>query len=192
MSKSGFTLAELLIALAILGVIATFTIPKVLNTSQSGEWNATAKEAASMISGAYQAYQLDNTVTASFSGADLLPYINYVSRQTTGSIDNTYGNNNVSCTVSNACYVLHNGGKLRIRNVLRLDGTTALNAINFTFDPDGVYSGSTTGPGKSVDFWLYYNGRITDTGGITDGTLNNSGGSPYSPAPSSVPPWFSW
>ncbi|MCE3236975.1 MAG: hypothetical protein K0Q50_3167, partial [Vampirovibrio sp.] len=32
-SVSGFTLAELLISLAILGVIATFTIPKILPRS---------------------------------------------------------------------------------------------------------------------------------------------------------------
>ncbi len=39
----GFTLAELLMALAILGVIATFTIPKILGAQQSSSSNAKAK-----------------------------------------------------------------------------------------------------------------------------------------------------
>lgn len=46
-SAQGFTLAELLIALAILGVIATFTIPKILTTQQNSKYNAMAKEVAS-------------------------------------------------------------------------------------------------------------------------------------------------
>jgi prepilin-type N-terminal cleavage/methylation domain-containing protein len=40
----GFTLAELLIALAILGVIATFTIPKVLNSQQADKKKAVIRE----------------------------------------------------------------------------------------------------------------------------------------------------
>ena len=62
-AKSGFTLAELLIALAILGVIATFTIPKVLNSSSSSENSAIFKEAAGMVSGAMQAYQQQNSLS---------------------------------------------------------------------------------------------------------------------------------
>lgn len=51
-----FTLAELLIALAILGVIATFTIPKILATQQTQQYNAIAKDDIHMIVGAYQQY----------------------------------------------------------------------------------------------------------------------------------------
>ena len=58
-SQLAFTLAELLIALAILGVIATFTIPKILDSGSNSQWNAIGKEAAAMVSGAYQSYKLD-------------------------------------------------------------------------------------------------------------------------------------
>ncbi len=51
---SGFTLAELLIALALLGVIATFTIPKVLQANTDAKYNAEAKETIQMIANAYQ------------------------------------------------------------------------------------------------------------------------------------------
>src|ERR1051325_8786269 len=46
-----FTLAELLIALAILGVIATFTIPKVLQAMQDNQRKAVFKEVIASLSG---------------------------------------------------------------------------------------------------------------------------------------------
>ena len=58
-SQPAFTLAELLIALAILGVIATFTIPKILSGSTDAKWNASAKGAMTMVEGAYADYQIE-------------------------------------------------------------------------------------------------------------------------------------
>ncbi len=49
---SGFTLAELLIALAILGIIAVFTIPKLLNAQADARNKALFKEDFALISGA--------------------------------------------------------------------------------------------------------------------------------------------
>lgn len=46
----GFTLAELLISLVILGEIATFTIPKVLNAQQDGRRVAIFKETIGVLS----------------------------------------------------------------------------------------------------------------------------------------------
>ena len=44
MKRSGFTLSELLIALALIGLIATFTIPKVLQQSSTQTTEAVLKE----------------------------------------------------------------------------------------------------------------------------------------------------
>lgn len=55
MRRHGFTLSELLVALAILGVIATFTIPKVLEGSNSSRYNAIVEEAAASLSAIYHA-----------------------------------------------------------------------------------------------------------------------------------------
>jgi prepilin-type N-terminal cleavage/methylation domain-containing protein len=51
-SQLAFTLAELLISLLILGVIATFTIPKILSASQNNQKNAIFKESISTLAGA--------------------------------------------------------------------------------------------------------------------------------------------
>lgn len=52
-SQKGFTLAELLIALALLGVIAAFTIPKVLQASGDQETVAKVREATSTLEQAW-------------------------------------------------------------------------------------------------------------------------------------------
>jgi hypothetical protein len=73
-------------------------------------------------------------------------------------------------------------------------GTATTNAIWFSVDPDAkVTDGTTNGPGKAVEFWLYYNGAIRTYGGI----LNNSCGYAFgnnctNPDPTRDPPWFSW
>jgi prepilin-type N-terminal cleavage/methylation domain-containing protein len=69
-SRLGYTLAELLIALGILGVIAVFVIPKLLAIRSNQSYNSSAKEAAATISGAYQVYKSKYAVTSNTSGGD--------------------------------------------------------------------------------------------------------------------------
>lgn len=160
----GFTLAELLIALAILGVIAAFTIPKVLQSQQGQAYKAAAKEAASIISGAYQAYKLNNTASASTSFVDMTGFINHVTVDTAGSIDSKQTDTSIACnTAGDGCLRLHNGGALYY-NDNNFAGTATTNALELFFDPDGVYGGTTDGPGKSVNFFLYFDGRLVYPG----------------------------
>ena len=60
MHRTGFTLAELLIALLILGVIATFTIPKILNNQQSSQKKSVFIESIAMLSEITYHARLDN------------------------------------------------------------------------------------------------------------------------------------
>jgi prepilin-type N-terminal cleavage/methylation domain-containing protein len=177
----GFTLAELLIALAILGVIATFTIPKVITAQQNSTYNAKAKEAISMVTGAYQLYQQRDTPSASTSMGDLTPYMNYLSIDSTHSIDAHQTAGTYDCaTVTYRCLVLHNGGKLFYQTDDLFSGTSNSSSIRVWFDPDGIVTdGTTNGPGKSLAIELYFNGRITD--------YESAGG-----VPGRNPPWFSW
>ena len=56
--KKGFTLAEVLITLAIIGVVAALTIPSVIVKTQQQEFKTGAKKAISVLS---QAMQLTST-----------------------------------------------------------------------------------------------------------------------------------
>ncbi len=185
----GFTLAELLISLAVLGVIATFTIPKVLQGQQNKQWNAAAKEAASTITAAYQAYQLDKGSLISIGNNQLFEYLNYVRLDTSSAtLDGTYGNGSISCS-SYRCFRLHNGGVLTASGTYMGDESEV---VWFYFDPDGRYSGSTTGAGKSVLFFLYHNGRITSSDYIDSNSCFNNNAACYDPGDFADPPWFSW
>jgi prepilin-type N-terminal cleavage/methylation domain-containing protein len=68
----GFTLAELLIALAILGVISTFTIPKLLTASANQKRNAILKECIGVIQETYHRGWIEGVLK---DGVIAAPYI---------------------------------------------------------------------------------------------------------------------
>lgn len=179
----GFTFAELLIALAILGVIATFTIPKVLQSQQDTNWKSMAKEAAATISGAYDQYKLKNGANPSMVGNALTAYMNYVTLYTSGSPMNTEGGSIATCDSNFPCIRFHNGSTLQLW-ADNFGGTGTTNSIPFVFDADGAPSGA-----AGMVFWLYYSGNIRTRASIlpnttcSNGTLWNPGGDPA---------WFSW
>lgn len=188
--RRGFTLAELLIAMAILGVVATFTIPKVLQSQQDGKYKAIAKEAAGFVYGAYQSATTQG-FNQNLQTRQLTPYLNYVKFDTSSVIDNHYGGGTKNCDSSQPCILLHNGARVQLTQNY-FNGTASTNAIWFRVDPDGkeTVTVSTTGPGKSVNFMIYANGRITTGGGCLTGTTYDAGVVPCGVGED--PPWFSW
>lgn len=190
----GFTLAELLISLAILGVIATFTIPKVLQAQQGNQSNALAHEAAATISAAFQLYKQNYTLSGSTTAQALTQYMNYTKVVTSGQLDDIPGRDILYDCGSLTCLKLHNGGILFTDLGTTFNGTASTNAIYFFFDPDGVRgtSGTADDPGKSVAFWLYYNGRITSAAHLVANTSYANNGGANTTGPDSDPSWFTW
>ncbi len=107
---TAFTIAELLISLAILGVIAVFTIPKLLSLNEDRKKSAIIKEVASMVSGAYQSYRLKATPSASTSGLHLLPFMNYVQASAPASYPGPLTQFGEFITLHNGALVVISGG----------------------------------------------------------------------------------
>ncbi len=193
--RSGFTLAELLVTLLILAEIVTFTIPKVLVTQRNQQYNARAKEVAGMITGAYQQLQLSGGASAATKGTDLTPYMNFVSMDTTSSIDNIdSGGSAEPCNSATPCFRLHGGGLLRIGvngcyAAISFGGTSTTHYLGFQFDPDGLPLGGTDK--NVIEFDLFYNGRLS-TRGATSGWIKNSCQTVWYTAPDYDPTWLSW
>lgn len=183
----GFTLAELLIALAILGLIATFTIPKVLQSSQDSTYKSIAKEVAAMLSEGYQVYKSKNG-NSYMLNTDLTPYLNYVSLYTSSQVDSS---EDCSNTADIGCLKLHNGGIL-----IYYAGDSFCQNPNagmwFEFDPDGKGDGKY----QEVQFWLYINGKVRTSATKDTNTATGWLGAPtcggVSGTPGTDPPWFSW
>jgi type II secretory pathway pseudopilin PulG len=194
-SNVGFTLAELLICILILGEIATFTIPKIISSQQNNSYNAKAKEAIASIAAAYSAYTTANGYSINTGIGNLTPYLNYLAVDSASTIDSYYGDSGVTANCggsSGACLRLHNGAFLQYWPGATFSGNATNNGIPILFDPDGkVTDGTSNGAGKSVYLFLYYNGRVVDLGNLVPNTTWSTN-SNWQPNPSQVPPWFSW
>lgn len=180
---------ELLIALALMGTIAIFTISKVLSVTQANDNKWRVQSAASMISGAYARYQQDNTVTAGMKPSDLTPYMNYVKFISDSSVTM----NNMSCSSGGGlcngtypCVQLHNGALLRFFDTETFGSLAPGYAIIFQVDADNNATNN-----NQVELHLYAtNGRVATRSEITNPTLTNAGS--RTPNASCTPSWFSW
>ena len=194
--ESGFTLSELLIALAILGLIAAFTIPKVLQTTSDTAVRAIAKEAASSISMAYEGIQADSNGLANMgTNADqIIGKMNTVETLTTGTIGATTTS---TCDAANPCYMLHNGAVIQIEALNDNFGDGAAGEIGvlvFYVAPDGQ-----SGTSEYISIVLGFDGRVMSGGEVT-GTVvapftnynNNATTNSNGLTAVANPAWFSW
>ena len=183
--RAGFTLAELLIALAILGVIATFTIPKILTSSEDSRYRSVAKESIAMVSGAYNTYKLNRTPSSTTSFGNLTAYMNYIATDTATTIDSNGGGAGTIPCSNWYCLKLHNGAYIYDINS-NFGGSSATNAMVFYLDPDGRVSSK-----RSVLVYLYYDGKVRTWASIEPNTDVGALGT-FNPTPSADPTWFGW
>ncbi len=179
----GLTLAEVIIALVLLAVLATILLPpQLINTGEAKLLNQ-AKEVASELSLAYISLANLADTTDATTTADVIARANYVRIVNNGSqsiqvrfrvadgqpdqgCDSTSGVLCIStCTATKPCLVMQNGG------LLQYDADANFNAITFPAPPPPPYNryalrflfdpdGSTPIQTASV-FYLFFGGRVS-------------------------------
>ena len=130
--KSGFTLAEVLVTLMIIGVIAAMTIPSLMQSTSQQEYKAAFKKAISMLNQAVTLnYALDGEDGTDFTGENFFDLmtkrLNVMSTGTNSDLytaDGMYFKAMASgpdSTAANDCAVEGGGGKDNICSIVQVD-----------------------------------------------------------------------
>jgi prepilin-type N-terminal cleavage/methylation domain-containing protein len=192
LNKPGFTLAEIVVAMGVLGVISTFNVTKVLTAQQATRNTALAKEAASTITGAYQEYNRNNRQSTNTTLVNIMTYVNSAKLDTTSTVQRIEpwgATANKACTSPTVCYQLNNGAIIFGTDDHHFSVNDSLHSITFSFDPDAG------GPEIGVTFYLYYNGRFTSQKTMANNTVICWYGptcATYTPIATGDPSWFRW
>jgi prepilin-type N-terminal cleavage/methylation domain-containing protein len=187
-AAKGFTLSELLIALAILGLIATFTIPKVLTSvGEKGNLNV-AKEVLSSITSAYDVIRSESNGygATTINGADILNKMNFVQVFSTDVSWPLAATGHVDCVAATPCYQLHSGAVIQT-TAADTFATQTLGTIAFNIYPDG---GKTTASPAPLTALLTNDGRLITGTNLVFGTNTYTVAGGFAAA--ALPTWFAW
>ncbi len=132
--KKGFTLAEVLITLAIIGVVAAISIPSVIANTQQQEYKTGLKKAVSVLN---SAITMTKTITSEspYENYDLYNYIKQemsVIKETQGGSLSTDDNGNETYKSANKAFYTTDGMRYEfpapadIKNGLKLHGTDVI------------------------------------------------------------------
>lgn len=178
MRKSGFTLAELLISLAILGIIATFTIPKILSSTDTSAKKSVFRETiATMSQLVYDGWRSGELESANQAGAVsdyFMPRLNAVKLCDTNAVaQNCWTNGNwsdggLSGERTEAGVVLHNGAFL---GGLKSNGSLSDGRDGFIIDWNGSDGPNLIGDDQLVMVMVWEEGGFE---GVKAGTVSSS------------------
>jgi prepilin-type N-terminal cleavage/methylation domain-containing protein len=156
--RKAFTLAEVLITLGIIGVVAALTIPALVNSTQKKELAVNLKKQYSLIQQVFQLYEADNGVPLAYKFFPFVTYEEYYNEGRVGfmqyfdvlreniNIPNDMYNNFNNVASHHVVAPFDDG------NFTTKDGTL------FIFNNDGygaLISVDTNGPSKKPNRWGY-------------------------------------
>jgi prepilin-type N-terminal cleavage/methylation domain-containing protein len=151
-NRQAFTLSELLVSLAVLGLIAAFAIPKILNAVTERTARTAAIEAGSTLGAALVSFYADKQLlaTTSETSVDILTKVNYA-REVTGVTLTAGPGQGVGSTCDGTtihCVAMHTGTIIATKVGDQLKSMTPgrRGTVVYLIDPDG------TGPNDPVQY----------------------------------------
>ena len=155
-SKKGFTLAEVLITLAVIGVVAAMSIPALMGSTNNAELKTGLKKAVSVLNQAVtMSVAMDNTDAQSYTGG--------------GTTNIATGAKAMRDWLATRLNVLSTGGNATKPYLITADG------MIFTFDP-GYSAGGVCGASSSVVKGTANCGVIVDVNGAKKPNTESTGG----------------
>jgi hypothetical protein len=193
--------SSFLVILSLVVLFIAMSWPMIIQPFQHYHYNATANEAALMVSRAYHQYRNDHGLRANTDMESLLPYLKRAKREPFGMIDQVLSDPKgvpakLTCSGVSPyvrCLRLKNGALLMyehnpntLENGFGFGGYSSRHAITFSLDPDGHY----TGEQNTVQFFLMADGRLHTLSDVPPKTQNAY--RYYDPIPNTTPRWFRW
>jgi prepilin-type N-terminal cleavage/methylation domain-containing protein len=180
--NTGFTLTELLVGLGILGLIAAFAVPKVLNASGAALANAKVHKGAQAVVQGFEKWTQENGKNPTTSVQNIMSMVQHNGQITDGRFVDwaPTGYDQLQCVASIGsdtdalCYQMPDASVVMfVKHHSAGTGTdlsfsqTGLNMLYFGVDPDGI-DGPTekSALGITTGFFLYYNGRLRERGHV--------------------------
>jgi len=152
----GFSLAEALVSITLLGVLATILMPMLYNNVGNDKLYHASIEGIAEIALAYSKYQKQNMPDANTTATAILLNMNYVRLINNGVMSVQLNGNDYACNNVTPCYLLHNGALVMFDADERFGGTGFnTNALHFILDPDA------DGPNNGISLLMYFNGSFS-------------------------------
>ena len=173
--KNGFTLAEVLITLGIVGVVASMTLPTLNNNVQKQTYEAGAKKAYNIISNAVGMYMVDQgvddlTETPLYNNQDgLRAFVNKYFRVTVDCGNRYYNSNGASC-FGKELYSLNRSAKVDLSKGQCMQVVTVADGMAMCFD-SGPIEDAAAGEDTNGDGVVDENDKVTsNNSAFDDGT----------------------
>ncbi len=190
--SNGFTLVEILITIALIGVLATMLIPVLFQNVGQEKFMDIAKNSASALGQGYATLLSETPSTADTTAQTIALKMDHVRRISNGStstqlqnVTNTPANGTclqagasscalfrTPCDATTPCLLLNSGGVLQYDSTAKFaptGQTPGLNthAVRFIMDPDA------DGPQPAISLMLFFGGRITTRRFASSAILTN-------------------
>jgi prepilin-type N-terminal cleavage/methylation domain-containing protein len=155
--KNGFTLAETLLTLLIIGIISSIVIPVIIQDTQDEQYKTTFKKTFSDLSQALKRASLEGTIKGRCSGNHVcfrnifLPYLNYVKTCESPNNSNCFTSNRLKWGWENGTSVILSNGVSLV--FLGYDSNCTGNRSYLPGGACGEAQIDVNGPNKGPNVW---------------------------------------